>query len=108
MRWPFLLVCFFFFSSLFNKKKKKKEQRKENRNKICCLVVFVGFLLLGIDVVILGGKESRQKRGEGAWRSRGLAGKSYTKLGSEAEEASGRQGQSNTSISLLCKVLSHS
>lgn len=62
------------FSSLFKKKKKK----------ICCLVIFISFLLLGIDVVILGGKQSRQERGWGV----GLlgAGKSHAKAGSKAGE----------------------
>lgn len=79
------------FSSLFKKKKKK----------ICCLVIFISFLLLGIDVVILGGKQSRQERGWGV----GLlgAGKSHTKAGSEAGEFQvpllpQGQGQSTTGV----------
>lgn len=42
-RWPFLLVCF-------------PPYLKKKIIIICCLVIFVGFLLLGIDVVVLRGK----------------------------------------------------
>lgn len=31
---------------------------------ICCLVVFIGFLLLGIDVVVLKGKHNVRERGQ--------------------------------------------
>lgn len=44
-RWPFLLVSF-------------PPYLKKKIIIICCLVIFIGFLLLGIDVVILGGKQS--------------------------------------------------
>lgn len=64
-RWPFLLVCF----PPYLKKKKN----------FCCLIIFIGFLLLGIDVIILGGKQSHQERGWGV----GLlgAGRSHPKAG---------------------------
>lgn len=56
-----------FFVGLFSSLFKKKIII------ICCLVIFVGFLLLGIDVVILRGKQSRQERGRGAGLLGGLA-----------------------------------
>lgn len=31
---------------------------------ICCLVVFIGFLLLGIDVIVLKGKQNVRERGQ--------------------------------------------
>lgn len=49
-----------FFVGLFSSLFKKKIII------ICCLVIFISFLLLGIDVVVLGGKQSRQERRQGA------------------------------------------
>lgn len=96
-----------FFVGLFSSLFKKKIII------ICCLVIFIGFLLLGIDVVILGGKQSRQERGRGAGLP-GRAGESHIRAGSEAGVGFGSlshlrdKDRATQAFPPSCKILSRS